>query len=209
MTAMPGTATHRYDPDSGMCLNLCTLPDGEALTVLDQLRCRFRRKLKPGYLARRRATECWLFDAATTVLGRPFNQPPAYFFLGDFSRGADHSRPGSLVVPLSQLPAGAMTFTMGDSMSARSNRRAGSTGSTRWLRSSSLTPLPENSACRISTDSRHSLLNCNCGIFRRSEQMSPRKAAANHDGRVDRAIGYRETRFFRTRRGFIPGGSPR
>ncbi len=38
-------------------------------------------------------------------------------FLGDFSYSADPSRPAALVVPLSRLPADAITFTLGDSMS--------------------------------------------------------------------------------------------
>ena len=48
-----------------------------------------------------------------------------YFFLGDFSYLVDASRPASLVIPLSSLPADAVTFTLGDSMSvaAEAGRR--------------------------------------------------------------------------------------
>jgi hypothetical protein len=68
-------------------------------------------------MARRRGTEQWLLEAASKVLGRHFDQPPSYFFLGDFSRTADRSRPAALILPLSTMPANAITFTLGDSMS--------------------------------------------------------------------------------------------
>jgi hypothetical protein len=114
---MPDVVTHRYDPAIGVCPNLCSLPDIEALRVLDQLRRTFRPTLKPSYLARRRNTEQWLAGATSTVLGRRFDQPPGYFFLGDFSHFVDPSRPAALVVPLSNLPPDAITLTLGDSMS--------------------------------------------------------------------------------------------
>jgi hypothetical protein len=114
---MPEIATHRYDPGIGVCLNICSLEDVEALRIVDRLRREFRPTLKPNYLARRRTTECWLTAAAAKVLGRPFQRRPAYFFLGDFSHAADPSRPATLAVPLSRLPADAITFTLGDSMS--------------------------------------------------------------------------------------------
>jgi hypothetical protein len=122
---MPGVVTHRYDPARGMCLNICTLSDFEASQTLDRLRNESRPTLKPGYLARRRATEEWLAEAAATTLGRSPGQLPAYFFLGDFSYCADRSRPDSLVIPLASLPADAITFTLGDSMtvSEQPNRR--------------------------------------------------------------------------------------
>jgi hypothetical protein len=85
--------------------------------VLDRLRHESRPTLKPDYLVRRRSTEKWLSDAAYAALGRRFEQPPAYFFLGDFSHRKDASRPAALVVPLSRLPAEAISFTLGDSMS--------------------------------------------------------------------------------------------
>lgn len=114
--AMPEVVTHRYDPSVGACLNVCSLPDAEALWILDRLRRKSRPNLKPDYLARRRTTEKWLTDAATQVLKRTPTHPPAYFFLGDFSYLHDASRPASLVVPLSRLPSDAITFTLGDSM---------------------------------------------------------------------------------------------
>jgi hypothetical protein len=117
LTAMPEIVTHRYDPGIGACLNICSLPDVEAVLVVDQLRRELRPTLKPDYLPRRRRTEYWLAEAAAKVLGRPFQQRPAYFFLGDFSHTADASRPAALVVPLSRLPTDAITFTLGDSMS--------------------------------------------------------------------------------------------
>jgi hypothetical protein len=114
---MPDVVTHRYDPAIGICPNICSLPDFEALVVLDQLRRKFRPSLKPNYLARRRATEQWLSEAASKLLERRFDQGPGYFFLGDFSHIADPSRPAALIVPLSTLPSEAITFTLGDSMS--------------------------------------------------------------------------------------------
>jgi hypothetical protein len=51
---MPDVVTHLYDPAIGVCPNICSLNDFEALRVLDQLRRKFRPTLKPNYLARRR-----------------------------------------------------------------------------------------------------------------------------------------------------------
>jgi hypothetical protein len=114
---MPDVVTHRYDPAIGVCANICSLPDFEALRVLDRLRRTFRPTLKPDYLARRRTTEQWLSEAASKLLGRRFDQGPGYFFLGDFSHAADPSRPAALMAPLASLPPDAITFTLGDSMS--------------------------------------------------------------------------------------------
>ena len=122
---MPEVVTHRYDPKVGACCNVCSLPDCEALQVLDRLRRQWRPTLKPDYLDRRRITEAWLSDAASQALGRRFEQRPAYFFLGDFSHGKDPSRPAALMVPVSTLPAEATSFTLGDSMTnaERAERR--------------------------------------------------------------------------------------
>jgi hypothetical protein len=117
MTTMPEVVTHRYDPARGACRNVCSLPDPEASQVLDNLRRAGRPTLKPDYLARRRTTENWLGTAASEALRRPIENRPVYFFLGDFSYFADHSRPAALVVPLSSLRSDAITFTLGDSMS--------------------------------------------------------------------------------------------
>ena len=113
---MPDVVTHRYDPAIGVCPNICSLPDFEALRVLDQLRRKYRPGLKLNYLARRRSTERWLSEGASKVLGGHFDQGPGYFFLGDFSHTADSSRPATLILPLSTLPVNAITFTLGDSM---------------------------------------------------------------------------------------------
>ncbi len=123
MIAMPEVVTHRYHADSGACRNLCVLPDDEALQVIDRLRREHRRTLKSDYLARRRAAERWLADAATEILGQRFPMGPAYFFLGDFSHFTDDlSRPASLVIPLASLPKSSMTFTLGDSMTVAAER---------------------------------------------------------------------------------------
>jgi hypothetical protein len=120
---MPEVVTHRYDPARGACLNVCALPDLEASRAVERLRRESRPSLKADYLARRRVTEEWLASAARAALGRAFGAPPVYFFLGDFSYMADASRPASLVMPLSSLPADAVTFTLGDSMSVAVGRR--------------------------------------------------------------------------------------
>lgn len=120
---MPEVVTHRYDPARGVCRNLCSLSELEALRVLDRLRRESRPTLKPDYLTRRRMTEGWLSEAASKVLQRTFEHPPMYFFLGDFSYFADLSRPGALVIPLSSLPSDAITFTLGDSMSVAQEPR--------------------------------------------------------------------------------------
>ncbi|HTZ97062.1 MAG TPA: hypothetical protein VMB18_11730 [Terriglobales bacterium] len=117
MTAMPEVVTHRYDPARGMCGNLCALEDSEAERILDRLRRESRPGLKPSYLTRRRITEQWLSQAASSAFQRNIANPPIYFFLGDFSHLSDLSRPASLLVPLASLPADAITFTLGDSMS--------------------------------------------------------------------------------------------
>jgi hypothetical protein len=113
---MPEIVTRRYNPDLGIWLNLCALPDVEAEQVLDRLRRESRPTLKPDYLSRRRATESWLFEEAGKLLGQATEQRPVYFFLGDFSWVADCSRPAALVLPLASLPPHATTFTLGDSM---------------------------------------------------------------------------------------------
>ena len=120
---MPDVATHRYDPAIGLCPNICSLPDLEALRVLDQLRRTLRPTLNPNYLARRRSTEQWLLEASSVVLGRRVDERPGYFFLGDFSHVADPSRPAAFIVPLSTLPMDAITFTLGDSMSVVEQER--------------------------------------------------------------------------------------
>lgn len=104
---------------------MCSLSDLEASRLVDQLRRESRPTLKPDYLAHRRATEDWLFEAVAKALGRSFNQRPSYFFLGDFSHLPDRSRPSSLIVALRNMPANAMTFTLGDSMTvaAQSSRK--------------------------------------------------------------------------------------
>lgn len=131
MVEMPEVVTHRYDPARGACLNVCSLGDLEAARVVERLRRESRPNLKADYLERRRDTEAWLASVARVVLGRNFkaqtevcatSQPPVYFFLGDFSYLVDPSRPASLVLPLSSLPAGAVTFTLGDSMSVAAER---------------------------------------------------------------------------------------
>lgn len=132
MIVIPDLVTHRYDPAIGVCPNLCDLSDFEALRVLDRLRRTVRPTLKLDYLARRRATEQWLAEAAGQVLRLPRNgdrEGPGYFFLGDFSHLADLSRPASLVVPLSSLPVASITFTLGDSMTVaeQADRRVYST----------------------------------------------------------------------------------
>jgi hypothetical protein len=119
---MPEVVTHRYDPARGACRNVCALPDLEAARVLERLRRESRPTLKADYLERRRVTEDWLALAAREAMGRAIAQPPAYFFLGDFSFVADLSRPASLVIPLSSLRVGAVTFTLGDSMSVAAER---------------------------------------------------------------------------------------
>ncbi len=116
MIEMPKVVTHRYDPAQGAGLNLCSLSDSDASLVLDRLRRECRPTLKPNYLERRRATEEWLTGAAKKLLKQTFAAEPVYFFLGDFSNCEDPSRPAALVVPLENLPVGAMTFTLGDSM---------------------------------------------------------------------------------------------
>jgi hypothetical protein len=113
---MPEVVTRRYNPALGMWLNLCALPDIEAERVLERLRQESRPTLKADYLTRRRATERWLAQQAGKLLGIVPERPPVYFFLGDFSRSVDHSRPAALVLPLASLPPQATTFTLGDSM---------------------------------------------------------------------------------------------
>jgi hypothetical protein len=113
---MPEIVTHRYDPKTGACPNLCCLSDPVALAIVDKLRRESRRTLKENYLNRRRVTEEWLRRAASETLRRELGNQPAYFFLGDFSHGNDASRPANLMLPISILPIASITFTLGDSM---------------------------------------------------------------------------------------------
>lgn len=113
---MPRIVTHRYDPTTGACPNLCCLPESVAVAILDKLRRESRPTLKENYLSRRRITEEWLRQAASKTLRRELRNRPAYFFLGDFSHGKDASRPANLILPISILPSAAITFTLGDSM---------------------------------------------------------------------------------------------
>ena len=113
---MPDVVTHLYDPEVGVCPDLCSLSDLDAERVLDRLRRTHRPSLKPTYLSRRRATERWLSEQASKVLRRRFKEGPSYFFLGDFSHTEDLSRPAALLLPMSTLPTDGITFTLGDSM---------------------------------------------------------------------------------------------
>ena len=58
---MPDVVTHRYDPTVGVCPNICSLPDFEALRVLDQLRRKCRPTLKAiiWLSAAIRSSGCW------------------------------------------------------------------------------------------------------------------------------------------------------
>lgn len=116
MAAMPEVVTHRYHPEFGPYRNICSLPDIEALAIIDRLRSQGRPALKGNYLARRRRAERWLSMEASALLGRRVKHWPTYFFLGDFSHVPDSSRPSALVIPLANLPSDAITFTLGDSM---------------------------------------------------------------------------------------------
>jgi hypothetical protein len=113
---MPRIVTHRYDPKTCACPNLCCLPQSVAGAILDKLRRESRPTLKANYLNRRHVTEEWLRRAATETLRRELRNRPAYFFLGDFSHGNDVSRSANLILPISILPIASITFTLGDSM---------------------------------------------------------------------------------------------
>src|SRR5262245_52306072 len=124
-TPLPEVVTHIYDPDRGPFRNLCALPDIEAEGILEAIRASGRRRIRPVYLARRRATEAWLADECRRLLGdRPLRHP-IYFFLGNFDDGKDPSRPRAIILPLSSLPTDALTFTYGDSMTVHHDRDRG------------------------------------------------------------------------------------
>jgi hypothetical protein len=111
-TAMPSIVTHRFHPVLGAYRNLCTLGQSEAEEVVHCLLRVFGRVLKANYLARRWSTEEWLPASAQDLLQRPLSRYPVYFFMGDFSRGLDRSRPASLQIPLASLPPHRITFTL-------------------------------------------------------------------------------------------------
>lgn len=115
---IPQIITHNYDPDHGAFGNICDLPDSEAEHILGALRVSGKRRLKPDYLKRRRATEQWLRSERTRKLGPSRLNRPVYFFLGDFADGLDPSRPLSVRLALSAFSPDMLTFTYGDSMSS-------------------------------------------------------------------------------------------
>lgn len=118
MTDLPKLVTHNYDPARGPFRNLCALPAVEAERILDEIRASDRRTIKVDYLARRHATEEWLYAECSRKLGVPPRRHPIYFFLGDFADGLDPSRPNAIVLPLVSLPPAAITFTYPDSMAS-------------------------------------------------------------------------------------------
>ncbi len=120
MDSFPTVITHNFDPARGAFRNICTLPETDVERVLDEIRASGTRRIKANYQRRRRATEDWLMAERHRKLGNPWLARPIYFFLGDFADGLDPSRPRSLIVPLSTLPAETMTFTYPDSMASLS-----------------------------------------------------------------------------------------
>ncbi len=121
----PTTVTHIYDPDRGPFRNLCALPDAEAEEILAAIRASGRRQVRSVYLVRRRAAEAWLADECRRLLGDRPRRHPIYFFLGDFDDGKDPSRRSAIILPLASLPADALTFTYGDSMTVHRDRDRG------------------------------------------------------------------------------------
>lgn len=121
--ALPALVTHSYCRALPRFRNLCEADAGVAEAVLARFRAAGRR-IADDYLPRRRETEAWLAEAADRLLGPLPLARPLYFFLGDFDDGLDPARPDALVLPLSLFPAGAITFTYGDSMAGEAGRAA-------------------------------------------------------------------------------------
>ena len=117
MTDLPDIVTHNYNPARGPFRNLCALPAVEAERFLEEIK-RSGRPIKADYLARRHATEQWLYTECVRKLGIPPCRYPVYFFLGDFADGLDPSRPNAVILPLATLPPTAITFTYPDSMAS-------------------------------------------------------------------------------------------
>ncbi|MEM7226170.1 MAG: hypothetical protein AAF495_24545 [Pseudomonadota bacterium] len=118
VSAFPRVVTHIYDPRRGPFQNLCSVPTAEAQAVLDQIAATGQRRIKPNYLARRQATEAWLWAERTRKIGPVRRDHPIYFFLGDFADGKDPSRPESILLALDELPPESITFTYSDSMTS-------------------------------------------------------------------------------------------
>ncbi len=118
MFRFPTVITHTYHPARGALRNVCALPDDEAERVLDAIRASGTARLRPTYLAKRRATEAWLIGERIRLLGPTPLARPLYFFLGDFADGLDPSRPCALVLPLAAFAPEILTFTLADSMEA-------------------------------------------------------------------------------------------
>jgi hypothetical protein len=115
---LPEILTHNYDPEYGPFRNLCALSREQMADVFAGIGLAGLRRVKPGYLERRLATERWLHAERTRRLGSPRLAHPIYFFLGDFADGRDPGRPASLQIPLASLPTEAITFTVADSMTS-------------------------------------------------------------------------------------------
>ncbi|MBB3610217.1 hypothetical protein [Rhizobium sp. BK602] len=115
---MPDKVTHTYDPHGPFLANICDLSHEEAEKVLQRIRDTGHRAIKTNYLRRRHETENWLIRERHRLLGHTQRMRPIYFFLGNFADGKDHSRPNSLVMPLTAFPKGTITFTFPDSMAS-------------------------------------------------------------------------------------------
>jgi len=124
MRSLPDLVTHNYHPARGIGGNICNLPRNEAERILDELRA-MGRGLRPDYLQKRLRVEDWLIAEKNEKLGDTPLSRPIYFFLGDFADGKDRSRPAALVMPLTALSPGILTFTYADSMTSHQIGLAG------------------------------------------------------------------------------------
>lgn len=76
-----------------------------------------------GYYPERLTTEEWLYESFLSLGGKPHNEHPIYFVLGESERLHQWFGNGDLIqIPLSEIASEYVSFTFGDSMSAVKNR---------------------------------------------------------------------------------------
>jgi hypothetical protein len=113
---LPPVITHNYHPERGMFRNVCDLPADDAGRIITAIRRSGFGYFRDDYLERRLQVETWLMSERMRKLGDTPLRRPIYCFLGNMADGWDRSRPASVILPLADFDARALTFTFPDSM---------------------------------------------------------------------------------------------
>jgi hypothetical protein len=120
--ALPDYLTHYYDAARGPLRSLTELPPGDAEALLESIRARgkaFASRRAPEYLGIRFELEARIREIFISKGGAPLRLHPHYFILGSCDWCLTwYERPLLIRVPVASLPAGAVSFTYGDSFPA-------------------------------------------------------------------------------------------